>query len=156
MYSVRIYTHTRIDTNTHELFIFDWHNQSKRRGYIKTFGDGQKLYFFDLFGHFFIAYNVMDFISFRPSGGKRTQAIYLWCCCYFCCTPLFSFFSWVNCTRLLSVRNFIRSFGRSFVRSFHLQFFSLDFSVIQLQRTSVQRMYVYSHIVCDRLLPFQL
>lgn len=119
------HTNTRTDTNTHELFIFDWHNQSKRHAYsiyvYTTVGNGQKLYFFDLFGHFFIAYNVMDFISFRLSGGKRTQAIYLWWCC--CCTPLFFFFSWVNCTRLLLILIFIRSF--------HLQFFS-NFFLIQL------------------------
>lgn len=81
------------DANTHELFIFDWHNQSKRRGYVYAYvytWRWAEMVFFDLFGHFFIAYNAMDFISRRLSGGKRTQAIYLWCCC--CCTPLFFFF----------------------------------------------------------------
>lgn len=53
-------TDTDTDTHaqyTHELFIFDWHIQSKCHGYICEWA---KIVFFDLFGHFFIAYNVTD------------------------------------------------------------------------------------------------
>lgn len=61
-------------------------------------------------------------------------------------------------TRLLMVLIFISPFVRSFVRSFHLQFLSTshDTTVLRKCVEIVENVCIRTHIVCDRLLPFQL